>query len=96
MKSKIVTIMIVWLVVAIAATSSIAFLHKNKEIKIAKELVAKADLKENGSVNDEAKDNDDGKVKKPKRKEIDSPLRSKEEIMADLDKNMEAIIFDEE
>lgn len=92
MKGKILTIVIIWLVVAIAATATIAFVYKNKEIRIAEELVAKA----NSTKKEEVVIGDDGKVKDLEKKEASNALKNKEEILAELDKSIEAIIFDEE
>jgi flagellar basal body-associated protein FliL len=95
MKNKIITIIIVWLVVAIAATASVAFFFNEKKNKISAEMATEAEVAriekerielENKNINENFKG--DGK--------IDSPLRAKEEILNDLDKNMESIIFDEQ
>lgn len=95
MKNKIITIIIVWLVVAIAATASVAFFFNEKKNKISAETAAEEEIvriekerieMENKNINENFKG--DGK--------IDSPLRAKEEILKDLDRNMENIIFDEQ
>lgn len=95
MKNKIITILIVWLVVATAATASVAFFFNEKKNQISAEKAANEELEriekeriemENKNINESLKGNG----------RIDSPLRPKEEILSDLDKNMENIIFDEQ
>lgn len=94
MKNKIITVLIVWLVVATAATASVAFFFNEKKNRISAEMAAEEELAkiekerielESKNINENLKGNG----------RIDSPLRPKEEILSDLDKNMENIIFDE-
>ncbi len=86
MKGKILTIVIIWLVVATAATSSVALVYSGKKNRLAEEMAAKIDL---SNIEKENAEKIKNKIK------IDSPLRSKDEILNDLDQSMEKIIFEE-
>ncbi len=89
MKNKILTIIIIWLIVATATTFSVAFIYNDKKNRISEEMAAKIVL-------DKREKEATADAEKLKNSEkIDSPLRSTEEILTDLDQSMEKIIFDE-
>ncbi|MBT3356417.1 hypothetical protein HN784_01565 [bacterium] len=85
MKSKIIAGIIIWLVIATATAASVAYINYEKKMDSSFELAAKVDIDEVEAGNDKVQKNNI----------IDSPLRSKEEILIDLDRGMDNIIFDE-
>lgn len=82
MKSKTITILIIWLFISTATAATVAYIRHQKEAKFSQEVRLEI---ETSAIEDEKK-----QIKASNKAE--SSLRSKEEILSDLDRGMERLL----
>lgn len=91
MREKVLLIFMVWLIVATAAASSIAFAKYFKQNKISSEIAAKVEI-------DTKKDVVENLEQKEEDVQSEEDLEAREdrsnEILDNLDQSMEKIIFE--
>lgn len=91
MREKALLIFMVWLVVATAAASSIAFAKYFKQSKVSSEIAAKVEIDTKKDVVESAEQKEENV---PNEEDLKAREDRKNEILDNLDQSMEKIIFE--